>query len=57
MENVEFLVDLSGGLVLVVLFGWVIGHLLKLNKFSEDQDKGQQIHLRKTDISKMEPGD
>jgi hypothetical protein len=57
MENVEFLVDMSGGLILVVLLGWVIGHLLKLNKFSEDHDKGQQIHLRKTDISKMEPGD
>ena len=56
METVEILFEMSGGLVLLIGFGWLIGHLLRLDKFSDDQKKSEQYHLQKTGISFIEPG-
>ena len=57
METIEFLLEMFGGSVLLIGSGCLIGHLLKLNEFSDDRNKSQQIHLRKTDISIKESGD
>jgi hypothetical protein len=56
MESIEFLLELSASIILLIGFGYVIGHLLKIDKFSHDQKNSQQIQLRKTDVSKKEPG-
>ena len=57
MEQIELLSELFGGLVLLIGFGAMIGHLLKLEKFLNDREMNQKGHTGNTDISKMEPGD
>jgi hypothetical protein len=57
MENIEILLELFGGSVLLAGFGYLVGHLLKLDKYWDDQINSQQLHLRKTDTPINEPGD
>jgi hypothetical protein len=57
MESIEFLLELFGGLVLLIGFGCLIGHFLKLNNFSDDRQKSKDFHLKKTDVVIKESGD
>lgn len=49
MESIEFLLELAGGSVLLLGFGWLIGHLLKSDQFSKDLEKKKEFKLRKTE--------
>jgi len=56
METIEFILEMFGGPVFLIGFGCLVGRLLKLDNFSENQKKRQQIQLRKTDIPTKETG-
>ncbi|GEM_PF-5118795 len=57
MDTIEFFLELFGGSALLFGSGCLIGHLLNLNKFSDDLKKSQQLHLRKAGLSMNEPDD
>jgi hypothetical protein len=56
MESIEYSLELFGGLVLLIGFGCLIGHLLKLNKFSEEWENGKNCHPGNTDVVLKESG-
>jgi hypothetical protein len=57
MESFEYSLELFVGLALLVGFGCLIGHLLKLNKYSEDMEQWKKCHPGKTDDEINESGD
>jgi hypothetical protein len=56
MEGIEYSLELFGGIALLIGFGCLIGHLLKLNKYSEEWEKGKNCHPGNTDAEINEPG-
>jgi len=57
MESTEVLLKFFGGSVLLIGLGWLVGHLLKLDKCSDDLQKSKEFHLKKTDVVIQESGD
>ncbi len=57
MVTIEFLLELTGGSILLVVFGCLAGHRLKLDKFSDNRQKSRTLQLRKTDVETDESGD
>ena len=52
METIEILLEMYGGSVLLIGFGCLICHLLKLNKFSDDLNKIVNNFLKQIQIIK-----
>ena len=49
METIEFLAEFFGCSLLLMGFGCLIGHFLKVDQFSDDRKKSKILQLRKTD--------
>jgi hypothetical protein len=49
MDSIEFLLELLAGSVFLLGCGYLVGHLLRLDKFSDDRQQRKDFHLRNTD--------
>jgi hypothetical protein len=56
MDTIEILLEFFGGLVLLIVFGCLIGYFIKSDKFFDDGQPNKDIHLRRMDVKKNESG-
>ncbi len=54
METFEYLAEFIGGSFLLIGFGWIIGSLFKLNKFSDNLENSRDPQLRREDVETEE---
>ncbi len=56
MDTIEILLEFFGGLILLIGFGTLIGYFIKSDKFFDDGQTDNGIHLRRMDVKKKESG-
>lgn len=55
MESIEFWMEFSGGVILLIGYGILIGHILKLENFSAGRNMSRQSSLKNTDTPVKDP--